>query len=72
MTAGTLGIGGESVFPIMASAAILPLIEGFHLEILLFLNLQGFHFKEPVVALNAGKALLNPVRFMRKKNRLHR
>jgi hypothetical protein len=72
MTAGALGIGGKGVLPVMARAAILALIERFHVKILLFLNLQGFHFKKPAMAPNAGKALINPVRFMGKENGFHR
>lgn len=72
MAAGALGIGGKSVFSVMASAAVFALIEGFHDEILLFLDLERLHFKETVVALNAGKALISPVLFMSKENGLHR
>ena len=61
MAAGTLAIGGKGIFPIMAHTAIIALIERFHIEILLFLNLQGFHFKKTAVAPYAGKALINPV-----------
>lgn len=61
MTAGALGIGGKGVLPVMARAAILALIERFHVKILLFLNLQGFHFKKTAMAPNAGKTLINPV-----------
>src|SRR5512136_442964 len=61
MTAGTLAIGGKGIFPVMAHTAILALIEGFHIEILLFLSLQRFHFKKTAVAPNAGKAFINPV-----------
>jgi len=61
MAAGALGIGGKGVFPVMARAAILALIERFHVKILLFLNLQCFHFKKTTMAPNAGKTLINPV-----------
>lgn len=45
VAAGTLTVGSKGFFAVMAGSAILPLIEGLHIEIFLPLNFQGFHFK---------------------------
>jgi hypothetical protein len=39
MTASTLSIGGKGCLAVMASTAVLSAVQGFHVEILLFLNL---------------------------------
>ena len=41
----------------MAGAAVFPLVKGIHIEIFIFLGVEGLHFKQATVTNTAGVVL---------------
>ena len=61
VAARTLGIRGKGLFAVVAGAAVFPLVQGIHIVVFIFLNVEGLHFKQAGVTDDALASLLRMV-----------